>query len=530
MLQRIPVVDEIGNVRDLSHRTVFDNIQRVVTQATTTPSGRPSVVFPREAPRSVAEFLGGLGQLRELGFTPSDVSTFTSRLARYLATSPTRRARELEDISAYEFFVGVDPISGRAMYDYSRAFDEQLRNMPKVLAAFDGFWGDARTNLSTYLQLQLRMDRRDNKADGVLRGPTSESWFDHWHRHLVDHLGVTFVRFELEEFELPSSPPGTLKATGTLLPSGAAETVERDYYVVALDAPHAEKVVEGLAAAGVGGTVKGLQGWTTSKPRKVPPIPERAREHLPVDPILDLGSKAERRDPLNPGDLAAYNMQQIGLQPWDRYQTLSGLQFYFDTEFQLVHGHVYYTDTPWGLSSINQTGLWEAEYRPKIPGAKFVSVLSVDIGDWNTPSPAVPSPYCPEGKPAKDCSPDEIAAEVWRQITTSLSNDMPRAAQTFPTPVWYMLDRSFVVGDDATGDKRILENRAPYLVPVVSDWQNRPGGDPWNPHHSSISYRRNARARRRTPTSMCGRLSTVATKCTVTASYSPGLGRGPSPA
>ncbi len=42
------------------------------------------------------------------------------------------------------------------------------------------------------------------------------------------------------------------------------------------------------------------------------------------------------------------------------------------------------------------------------------------------------------------------------------------------------------------GNTRILENRAPYLVPIVSDWQNRPGGDPWNPHHSSISYRRNA--------------------------------------
>ena len=36
------------------------------------------------------------------------------------------------------------------------------------------------------------MDRRDNKADGVLNGPTTESWFDHWYRHLVA-LGVRFV-------------------------------------------------------------------------------------------------------------------------------------------------------------------------------------------------------------------------------------------------------------------------------------------------------------------------------------------------
>ena len=495
MLQRIPVTDKIGTNWELTHRTVFDNIQRVVTQATTTPVGRPSVVFPREAPRSIAELLGGIGQLRELGFKPSDVSTFTSRLARYLSTSPTRRAREFEDISAYDFFVGADSVTGQAMYDYSRAFDDQLRNMPKVLAAFDGFWGDARTNVSTYLQLQLRMDRRDNKADGVLRGPTSESWFDHWYRHLKDRLGVKFFRWELSGFDFVKGTGGAadeLTAMGQPL-EGTPSTltkVDADYYVVALDAPYAEMVAEPLAAAGVGGTVKSLQGWTTNKPGSVPPLPDASKKHTSAGAVFGVMLPPGQRDPAPTGAIGPYNMQELGAQPWDRYQTLSGLQLYFDTEFQLVHGHVYFTDTPWGLSSINQTGLWEAEHRPNIPGAGYVSVLSVDIGDWNTPSPAVANGTCPEGRAAKDCSPDEIAAEVWRQITMSLANDMPRTAQTFPTPVWYLLDRSFMVGDDKDGNKRILENRAPYLVPIVSDWQNRPGGDPWNPHHSSISYRR----------------------------------------
>ncbi len=90
------------------------------------------------------------------------------------------------------------------MYDYSKAFDNQLINMPKVLAAFDARWGDARTNLSTYLQLQLRMDRRDNKADGVLNGPTTEAWFDHWYRYLTDRLGVEFPNQRLVRFEADS--------------------------------------------------------------------------------------------------------------------------------------------------------------------------------------------------------------------------------------------------------------------------------------------------------------------------------------
>ena len=107
-------------------------------------------------------------------------------------TSPERRASELQNPSAYDFFVRAahtDP----PRYSYSPRFDAILLEMPRVLAAFDTRWGDARTNVSTYLQLQLQMDRRDNKADGVLNGPTTESWLDHWYRHLVA-LGVRFPR------------------------------------------------------------------------------------------------------------------------------------------------------------------------------------------------------------------------------------------------------------------------------------------------------------------------------------------------
>ncbi len=199
------------------------------------------------------------------------------------------------------------------------------------------------------------------------------------------------------------------------------------------------------------------------------------------------------------------------LKPWDRYQTLSGLQFYFDTEFQLVHGHVYYTDSPWALSSINRPWSVGSEAPSAIPGRTGSCRCSPSTSGTGTcPRPSVPQngPECPRGEPAKDCSPDEIAHEVWRQITTSLGNDMPREpAQTFPTPVWYTLDRSFKVAaidKDGKPATRLTENRAPYLVPIVSDWHNRPGGDPWNPHHSSISYRRVPREEgqgRRTSTS-----------------------------
>ena len=114
--------DDVGSAT-VTPRTVYDNVQRVITQAVTSIDGQPSLVLPREAPRSIAEIHGAFDQIRQLGFTLTDLSTFLGRIMRYLVTSPERRANELEDVSAYEFFVGADPDTGRQRYQYSAAFE-----------------------------------------------------------------------------------------------------------------------------------------------------------------------------------------------------------------------------------------------------------------------------------------------------------------------------------------------------------------------------------------------------------------------
>ena len=336
----------------------------MVTQGTTV-EGKPSLVFPRELPRSLAEFLGILGQLASLGFTPSDVATFQSRLLRYLVTSPLRRAQELQNLSSYDFFVGHNSQTGTNEFSYSPNFDALMREMPRVLAAFDSRWGDARTNITTYLQLYLNMDRRDDKADGVLNGPTTEAWFDHWYRHLVA-LGVRFVhgaatRLDPPPFD-PSQPPHLRPRVRITFADGTRLTP--DYTVVAVDAPAAEYITSALRAAGTGGTAARLDGFTTS-----PPPPDGPLQPAATRP-------QHRRNP--------YALDEMGRVPWDRFQTLCGIQYYFDTEFQLLRGHMYYAGTEWALSSINQHGLWEKQ--PILDRDGHVSVLSVDIGDFNSPS------------------------------------------------------------------------------------------------------------------------------------------------
>ena len=472
LLQRIPLYQpQHGPDGDViwrpTSRTVMDNARRVVTQATTV-DGKPSLVFPREAPRSLAEMLTVAQQLVDYGFTLGDVVTFTGRLLRYLVTSPLRRASELQNLSAYDYFIGRDATAARR-FAYSPRFEALLLDMPKVLAAFDSRWGDARTNITTYLQLQLRMDRRDDKADGVLNGPTTEAWFDHWHRHLIA-LGVRLIRGGADRLEPPPAdrlrPPHLRPRVEVVLTDGTR--LSSDYVVVAVDAPTAERITWPLREAGTGGAVAGLDGFTTS----VPP---------PESPLQPAATRpAARRDP--------FRMDELGREPWDRFQTLAGIQYYFDTEFQLVRGHVYYSGTEWGLSSINQQGLWERQ--PILARDGYESVLSVDIGDFNAPSRHLVDELG-RGKAARDCTPDELAAEVWRQIVAAITSHIPNAPEAvLPWPVWYALDRNLVAGPgQGQGDGPAVRNEAPYLIPIVGDWPNRPGGDPWNPHRTSWTPR-----------------------------------------
>jgi putative NAD(P)-binding protein len=472
MLQRIPLYEsrhgpDGGVTWHPTSRTVMDNIRRVVTVATTV-RGKPTLILSRQAPQSLAEVLALAQQAGDLGVTSSDAQTLVHRLLHYMVTSPLRRSSELQNLSAYDFFIGRDTTAGRR-FTYTPSFEALILEMPKILAAYSLPWGDARTTLTTFLQLFLQMDPRDDKADGVLNGPTTNSWFDHWYRHLVE-LGVRFVRVGVDHLEPPAvdrlRPPHLRPRVPVVLADGTSVTP--DYTVVAVDAPTAERITQALREAGTGGTVADLDGFTTSAPPTTGPLePEATRPPA-------------RRDP--------YLMDQMGRAPWDRFQTLTGIQFYFDTEFRLVRGHVYFSGTEWGLTSINQQGVWEKE--PVLPRDGYASVLSVDIGDFNAPSRQLVDEHG-RGKAARDCTFDELASEVWRQIVAAIVSEVDDIPESLlPWPVWYAVDRNLITGSGpGQGDGPPIRNEAPYLIPIVGDWPNRPGSDPWDPSGTSWTTR-----------------------------------------
>ena len=85
---------------------------------------------------------------------------------------------------------------------------------------------------------------------------------------------------------------------------------------------------------------------------------------------------------------------------------------------------------------------------------------------------------------------DEIAHEVWRQITSSSRTVLARVwAYGSSRPRSGMRSTSSSSSTArAEGHGRREDpsyNHAPYLIPIVGDWKNRPGAFPWNPHGST---------------------------------------------
>jgi len=415
-----------------------------------TPSTRP------------ADLMQDLQDLTSSGYPPSDMLQFTLRIWRYMCTCSERRKKEYEKISWQEYLEGYEPETKKRRYQYSRDFVRDMQFAPRVLAAFDGAWGDARTNGNTFVQLYLNNLLPQPKTDGTLNGPTTPAWFSPWRRYLEDHLRVEFVRGKLLTLELREGrivpivqwllKPATSTTTREDVTSEGPLGTDVDYYIVATDAVAAEEVTAKLPRIGV---IEKLQGFT----KTIPPNP-RGKE-----------PEQQRANDAFPGRV-----------PWDRFQTLTGIQFFFPSSVRLAEGYLYFLDAPWGLSAINSQQYWATP--PTFEEDGFGAVLSVDIGNW----------YVREGPSPSNCSRHEIAQEVWRQIKTATQEHnapLPHASKVgfgladssaLPDPAWYSMDRFITFKTDPTSQKeRPTQNLAPYLIPIVGDWKNRPGPEPWDP-------------------------------------------------
>jgi hypothetical protein len=434
-MARIPVYDRDGHQTD---RRVLDNL-KPTPQRLMLKSGRRPQLAPAGAPSALQTLRGVLGAVFDDDYDPRDFLQMGIRLARYLSTCPERR-EPLEDISWWNYLCGFSPATRCYLYRYSDAFSRDAVKSGRVLAAFDWRYGDARTNGSTWTQLftPTGVDA-PLSFDGTLDAPTTAAWFVHWRRFLSER-GVRFVsgaldRLEIERVDGREVVVPWVRAGDRPAAPWQGRTREHQYYVVATDAPSAERASAPLPRVGV---PRGLAGYTTR-------------------------FDGRERDPY----------REPGLSPSDRFQTLTGVQYFFEQDFA-IGGGAYSLDAPWSLTTVSMQRIWSRV--PMTSKDGYAGMLTVDIGDFKVPAG-------PTQATAWDSTCERIGEQVWTQLSNDLRTDpLGPSPLRLPRPLWFHVDDNIEFGDRDGMTGVVVRNASPYLVPIRADWNRRPGPEPFDPN------------------------------------------------
>ncbi|MBU3742372.1 MAG: phytoene dehydrogenase [Candidatus Kapabacteria bacterium] len=139
---------------------------------------------------------------------------------------------------------------------------------------------------------------------------------------------------------------------------------------------------------------------------------------------------------------------------------MNGVQYYLNTDRPIVHGHTIYSDSPWALTSVSQLQFWPDYDIQQRGNGQVRTILSIDVSDWNTPGS--------NGKPAKECSHEEIKTEVWKQLCDALNVSGTSILSDDMIEYWH------IDGDIRTMPHDREANEEPLLVNTVRSWDDRP--------------------------------------------------------
>ncbi|WP_437874845.1 hydroxysqualene dehydroxylase [Sorangium sp. So ce513] len=357
----------------------------------------------RHAPASIGEFVDMADLVAEFfagaNLSLVDLGRFAIKMLEFLMTCEERRRDQYEEMSFFSFIEGAT---------FSRQFQSYL-NSSRFMVAMDARHGSACTIGNKVIQIMLDFWRAKGENDRVLRGPTCTQWLEPWETYLRDrgvvfHLGQSVKGFVLDAI-------GRRIVAAEL--SDGAPPVIADHYIVALPIERMKSCISDQMA------------------------------------LLDTSLLRLRR---------ARNMTA-----W-----MVGAQYFLREDVPICDGHVAYPDSPWAISSISQASFWNRDkagqelFQNRYGDGGVKGVLSVDICDWETPSPRL-------GKSARKCtSAEEVLAEVWEQLKEGVNGAAGQVLSDSNLVCWH-LDENVTFGKDGAA------NATPLLVHPPGSWFNRPG-------------------------------------------------------
>ncbi len=154
---------------------------------------------------------------------------------------------------------------------------------------------------------------------------------------------------------------------------------------------------------------------------------------------------------------------------------MNGIQYYLQEDLTLTKGHINALDTPWALTALFQQQFWPWSDLSQYGDGSIRSILSVDISAWDVPG-TTDGPC--GGRPAQECTADEVARETWHQLCRSLNTDQQRLPDGYAS---YWLDDDLErLGQGGRRPPFLGERRGkwfnlePLLVNLTNSWTLRP--------------------------------------------------------
>ena len=148
----------------------------------------------------------------------------------------------------------------------------------------------------------------------------------------------------------------------------------------------------------------------------------------------------------------------------DALQTdwMTGVMFYLRTPTPVVHGHINCLDSPWSVTGIGQAQFWDVrDFSRDYGDGQAHECLSAIISEWDKPGILY-------GKTAKECTKDEIVAELWAQLKDGLNDSGKTTLRDEDRLGWFMDPAVTGLGGPAP------QNREQLLIHPTGTLYNRP--------------------------------------------------------
>jgi uncharacterized protein with NAD-binding domain and iron-sulfur cluster len=145
-----------------------------------------------------------------------------------------------------------------------------------------------------------------------------------------------------------------------------------------------------------------------------------------------------------------------------RTDWMTGVMFYLRTPTPVVHGHINCLDSPWSVTGVGQAQFWDVrDFSRDYGDGRARDCLSAIISEWDRPGILY-------GKTAKECTKEEVVAELWAQLKDGL-NDAGKTTLTDDDRLGWFMDPAVtgLGGPDP-------QNREQLLIHPTGTLYNRP--------------------------------------------------------